>query len=146
MIIVIIIASRQSQLTSDIITVPSSRTLLTRACRRSAAYFLLYFGFSLSARCKRHTFRRVPIQIKRFRFFALICPVTASTINPFQISGDCKITINVLEETRRYSPRIRFNVFFAVLAHLDVAGDIIGCTEILYAEPHSFVWLCFSVR
>lgn len=99
-------------------TVSSSRTRFTRACRRSRRiyYFSLVFRiFSFRVVQTLH-FRRAPIQTKRRRFFALIRPVTDSTINPFQTSSDCKITINVLEETYRYSPRIRFNVFFVVPA------------------------------
>lgn len=146
--IIIIIASRQSQLT-NIIYVSSSRTRYhVRAVVRGVfTIFLSYFGFSFSTWYKCYTFRRIPIQTKRRRFFVLIHPVTVSTTNPFQISNDCKITINVLEETYGYSPHIRFNVFFVVSAQLETLQvAFIGCTKISYAEPHSFVWLCLCVR
>jgi len=94
--------------------------------------YSLVFRFSIIFRAVR----RVPFRTKRFRFFPLKRPATASP----QILSDQKITINVLNErpAGRYSPLIRLESFFTVFPPFLY-------TAMWYAQPYSSVWFCVSV-
>jgi len=107
-LIIIIIASRQSQLSTHkhYHHHPEfSCTVNTCVPSFRGVFSLVFRIFIFRAVQTRPNLSSCPDPGKTFPILRTYTSCNrASTINPFQISSDCKITINVLEETRRYSP------------------------------------------